>query len=95
VIVVPWNRALRDRIGLELIPFPDGRALIAFDRLSASEIELRLAHALADPTPIGEDRPLFETSSKRSSSFGPAPPPSVSLTTRSLSSYRGRRRQGG
>jgi hypothetical protein len=61
VIVVPWNRELRDRTGLELIPLPDGRALIAFgDRLSASELELRLGDALADPALTGDDRTMFE-----------------------------------
>jgi hypothetical protein len=60
VIVVPPNRALRDRAGVELVPLPDGRALIAFDEtLSTSHIELRLADAMADPDLTGEDRAVF------------------------------------
>jgi hypothetical protein len=60
LIIVPWSNALRDRTGLELIPLPDGRALIAFDdRLSAPELELRLGDALADPKLIGDDRTTF------------------------------------
>lgn len=61
VIVVPPNRALQERAGVELIPLPDGRALIAFDKTtSASHIELRLADAMADPSLSGEDRAIFE-----------------------------------
>ena len=60
VIVVPPNRALRERAGVELVPLPDGRALIAFDdTLSTSHIELRLADAMADPDLTGEDRAVF------------------------------------
>jgi hypothetical protein len=61
VIVIPPNRALQERAGVELVPLPDGRALIAFDKtLSASHIELRLADAMADPSLSGEDRAVFE-----------------------------------
>ena len=60
VIVVPPNRALQERAGVELVPLPDGRALIAFDdSLSTSHIELRLADAMADPALTGEDRAVF------------------------------------
>jgi hypothetical protein len=62
VIVVPRNRALRDRAGVELIPLSDGRALISFDdRLSTSQLELALADALADPELVGSDRETFES----------------------------------
>jgi hypothetical protein len=61
VIVIPPNRMLQERAGVELVPLPDGRALIAFDEtLSASHIELRLADAVADPSLSGEDRAVFE-----------------------------------
>src|SRR6185436_16016847 len=60
VIVVPWNRTLLARAGVELIPFADGRALIAFDDISAAQLELRLGDALADPGLTGGDRTLFE-----------------------------------
>jgi hypothetical protein len=59
-IVVPPNRALQERAGVELIPLPDGRALISFDdTLSASHIELRLADAMADPLLAADDRAVF------------------------------------
>jgi hypothetical protein len=61
VIVIPPNRAIQERAGVELVPLPDGRALIAFDKtMSASHIELRLADAMADPSLSGEDRAVFE-----------------------------------
>jgi hypothetical protein len=61
VIVVPWSRELRDRTGLELVPLPDGRALIALgDHLTASELELKLGDAIADPALTGEERGVFE-----------------------------------
>ena len=60
VIVVPPNRALQERAGVELIPLPDGRALISFDdTVSASHIELRLADAMADPSLAADDRAVF------------------------------------
>ena len=65
VIVVPWNRALRDRTGLELVPLPDGRALIAFgDHLTTSELELRLGDAIGDAALTDEDRGMFEALAK-------------------------------
>jgi hypothetical protein len=61
VIVVPWNRALFERAGVELVPFADGRALIAFDDvLSVAQLELRLGDALADSGLTGTDRTVFE-----------------------------------
>ena len=60
VIVIPPNRSLQERAGVELVPLPDGRALITFDEtLSASHIELRLADAMADPSLSSEDREVF------------------------------------
>jgi hypothetical protein len=61
VIVVPPSRVLRDRLGVELVPLSDGRALLAFDeRLSAADIELRLRDAIAEGTLAPDDRALFE-----------------------------------
>jgi hypothetical protein len=60
VILVPPSRMLRQRTGVELVPLPDGRALLAFDdQLSISKFELRLRDSLADPTLEAEDRTLF------------------------------------
>lgn len=61
VIIVPRNRELAERIGIDLVPLSDGGALISFDRgLSASHLELRLGDALADPSLAPADRTLFE-----------------------------------
>jgi hypothetical protein len=61
VVVVPPNRALRERVGVELVPLFDGRALISFDeQLSISDIELRLRDAIDDPTSDEETRRVFE-----------------------------------
>jgi hypothetical protein len=62
VIIVPRNTLLGERTGVELVPLPDGRALIAFDeRLSAPQIELRVADAVADAALPAADRALFES----------------------------------
>lgn len=61
VIVVPPNRTLKERTGVELVPLSDGRALISFDEgLSIPEIELRLGDALADPAFELDDRVVFQ-----------------------------------
>ena len=61
VIVVPHNRALGARTGVELVPLSDGRALLSFDDgLSVPEFELRLTDALADPLLEEGDRAVFD-----------------------------------
>jgi hypothetical protein len=61
VITVPNVRSLRDRIGIELVPLSNGRALISFDeRLTVPQLELRLLDALADPALDRAERDLFE-----------------------------------
>ncbi len=61
VILVPHNATLQDRTGVELVPLPDGRALISFDpRLSVQEIELRVCDAVDDPGLPAGDRAMFE-----------------------------------
>jgi hypothetical protein len=53
---------LKARTGVELVPLTDGRALMAFDnRLTISQLELRIGDALADESIAGSDRVLFET----------------------------------
>jgi hypothetical protein len=55
VITVPSVRSIERRIGVELVPLPDGRALISFgERLTIAELELRIGDLLTDPT-IGKD----------------------------------------
>jgi len=62
VIIVRANAQLRERTGVELLPLPDGRALICFDeRMSISDFELRIRDVLSDSTVDGDDRAVFET----------------------------------
>ena len=61
VISVPSAGALKERAGVELVPLPDGRALISFDQgLSVDQIELRVRDALLDPALGDADRQVFE-----------------------------------
>jgi len=61
VIVVPPVRALKDRTGADLVPLPDGRALIALTPdVTASQFELRLRDALAHDTLDEMERETFE-----------------------------------
>lgn len=62
VIVVSPTPALSARTGVELVPLPDGRAIIAFTPdTSPADIELRLEDALDDARLAGEDRATFES----------------------------------
>jgi hypothetical protein len=61
VILVPPSPSLQERIGVELVPVWDGRALIAFgDHLSIADVELRLSDAIADPALPGTDKVMFQ-----------------------------------
>jgi hypothetical protein len=62
VIVVNPTSSLERQPGVHLVPIPDGRALISFDRrLSVQEIELRLTDALEDAALAADDRAMFES----------------------------------
>ncbi len=62
VIMVAPTRAIKDRTGAELVPLPDGRALVAFSGdLTASQFELRLQDALTDNNLDAGDRETFES----------------------------------
>jgi hypothetical protein len=62
VILVPPNAQLGPRMGVELVPLSDGRALIAFDeRLSTTQLELRAADAIDDEELTPRDRAVFES----------------------------------
>lgn len=62
VILVPPSSQLGARTGVELVPLPDGRALIAFDeRLTPAQIERRVAEAMAGDQLDARDRELFES----------------------------------
>lgn len=61
VISVRPTPSLERRIGIELVPLPDGRALISFDQpKSIADVELLLNDALADPALADDDRKVFE-----------------------------------
>src|SRR5687768_1913982 len=49
IIVVNASKALESRIGIDLVPLPDGRALISFeDATTPDAVELRIEDALED-----------------------------------------------
>jgi hypothetical protein len=60
VITVRPTRTLEQRAGVDLVPLPDGRALISFDQpRSVEELELLIYDALDDPKMSDEDRQIF------------------------------------
>ena len=60
VIIVNPTRTLERRAGVELVPLPDGRALISFDRPTTPEaLELLIADALEDAQLPAADRAVF------------------------------------
>ncbi|MGH8637013.1 MAG: hypothetical protein ACREUZ_07755 [Burkholderiales bacterium] len=60
VIVINPTRTLERRTGVELVPLPDGRALIAFERQTTPEaLELLISDALEDPQLPAMDRAVF------------------------------------
>lgn len=60
VIVVNQSRALESRTGVELIPLPDGRALISFEQpMSVADLELLVADAVEDTCLSVRDRAVF------------------------------------
>jgi len=60
VIVVTRSRTLERRMGVELVPLPDGRALISFDRSKTpASLELGINDALEDATLPARDREIF------------------------------------
>ena len=62
VIVVNPTPTLEDRTGVSLIPLPDGRALISFDRAQTiAQLELALRDAVDDHRLSDADQQIFET----------------------------------
>lgn len=60
VIVVDRSRTLERRADVDLIPLPDGRALISFDRArTMADLELTISDALGDPQMPSRDREVF------------------------------------
>jgi hypothetical protein len=61
VIVVNPTKTLEKRIGVHLVPLPDGRALLSFDRaVTTAAIELTVADALDDEALRPNDRAIFQ-----------------------------------
>ena len=62
VIVVSPTRTLEKLAGVELVPLPDGRALIAFPpSRTAADLELLLEDAIDGPALTRADRSIFES----------------------------------
>ena len=62
VLVVNPTPALAERTGVELVPLPDGRAIIAFPpSRTPADLELLLEDALVDAELKGPDRATFES----------------------------------
>ena len=61
VIIVNASRTLERRVGVDLVPLPDGRALISFEEQTTPDaLELRIEDALEDPDLSRTDRETFE-----------------------------------
>lgn len=61
VISVRHTPTLERRIGVQLVPLPDGRALISFDSpRTIAELELAITDALDDRSLQADDRAVFE-----------------------------------
>jgi hypothetical protein len=61
VITIQPSSSLERRAGIDLVPLPDGRALIAFDQpKTVADLELLVFDALDDPHLSAGDRRIFE-----------------------------------
>ena len=61
VIVVNQSRTLEQRTGIDLVPLPDGRALISFEHpITPEAFELLIADALDDVDLPSADRAVFQ-----------------------------------
>lgn len=61
VIVVNPTRTLEQRAGVSLVPLPDGRALISFERIrTIADLELTIADALDDHQLSRSDQATFK-----------------------------------
>lgn len=62
VISIRPTATLERRTGVQLVPMPDGRALISFEApRTIADLELSISDALDDPTLPAEDRAIFES----------------------------------
>jgi hypothetical protein len=61
VITIRPTTSLEHRIGIDLVPLPDGRALMSFDQPSTiADLELMIYDALEEKDLPSEDRKVFE-----------------------------------
>lgn len=61
VIVVNPTHTLEDRTGVSLVPLPDGRALISFDRAQTiAQVELAIRDAVDDQRLSEPDQQIFQ-----------------------------------
>lgn len=61
VIVVNPTRTLEQRTGITLVPLPDGRALISFERLrTIADLELTISDSIADARLSRADQETFQ-----------------------------------
>jgi hypothetical protein len=62
VIIIRPTPSLERRVGIDLVPLPDGRALISFDQpTTIPELELTLSDALEDASLTAAERQVFES----------------------------------
>jgi len=62
VISVRPSPSLEERVGVQLVPLPDGRALISFDNpKTIADLELSISDALDDTALNKDDRAIFES----------------------------------
>lgn len=60
VITIKPTPALKERTGIELVPLPDGRALITFSQPTIADIELAIYDAHDSSDLSTDDRKVFE-----------------------------------
>ena len=61
VILLPYRHSLTERVGLALLPLPDGRAMLCLDgQQTVADVELQLSNAFADPDVSRQDRALLQ-----------------------------------
>ncbi len=91
VISVQPTPSLEQRVGVELVPLPDGRALLSFDApQTVADLELSISDALDDPMLGSDDRAVFD--SIRAILRDARQAPDVSLLRRSIIVLAGSRR---
>jgi hypothetical protein len=91
VISVQPTPSLEQRVGVELVPLPDGRALLSFDAPhTVADLELSINDALDDPSLSGDDRAVFD--SIRGILRDARQAPDVALLRRSIIVLAGSRR---